>query len=275
MADEQEGVENTEEVTAPEQTPEEQEARQKLEEEARKYGWRPKEDFDRDPDNWIDADRFMDLPQTHVKMQRDEIKSLREKLNGYDGQLENIKRTAQQAAENARKQERERYESELEQVRRAQVQAAEEADSERFRQLQSREDQIRERMSAPQEAAPKIDPDVAKYRQENEWTQNPALWQEAVQAVNLMPNLSRATTQQQIEFAETTMRQKYPHMFKAAESAPSAAKVDGGGLGLGGRKAKGIRDLPPEARSAGEEFVAEGFFKSMDDYAKSYFEQEG
>ena len=56
---------------------------------------------------------------------------------------------------------------------------------------------------------------------------------------------------------------------------PSAAKVDAGGMGMIGRRAKGAADLPPEAAKAAQAFVAEGIFKSVDDYARDYFSQTG
>ena len=42
-----------------------------------------------------------------------------------------------------------------------------------------------------------------------------------------------------------------------------------------GRRAKGIGDLPAEAKRAGEEFVRDGTFKDLAEYAREYWSQDG
>jgi len=246
------------------------EARAEIEVEARKFGWRGKEEFDREPANWVDADRFMELPQTQVKMQRDEIKQLREEMAERDKTLDRIQATSRQAVESVRAQEQAKYQADLDAIQAKQLQAVEEGDTEAYKAAEEQ----RERLQQPsQQTGP--DPVVADYRASNEWAQDPALWGEAAMAVNYMPNLGSVTPAEQLEFAEATMKRRYPHLFAAQEPAPkpaAPARVDSGGLGFGQPK-KGFHNLPADAQKVAREMVEDGIFKSVEDYAKAYMEQ--
>jgi len=278
-------IEEIVEVEATEIDPAEQqatdEARQKAEEEARKYGWRGKDEFDREPANWVDAERFMELPQTHVKMLRDETRDLKAQLERGAQEIEGIRRMSRVAVDEARKQAEAQYERDLAVIRAGQRKAVEDMDTERFDALAQREAQLRQ--NAPQAApvdAPQVDQaEIAKveaYKRDNEWTQNPIIWGQVMSAIDNSPEVMALPADKQIEYADKMVRQSYPHLFAAPEPKPAAVqRVDGGGLGLGAKRSKGANDLPSEAAKIGKEFVEEGIFKSLDDYAKQYFAQGG
>ena len=117
--------------------------------------------------------------------------------------------------------------------------------------------------------------EVVEYQQQNDWAKDPVLWQEAIQAVNY--GLSSGALQTpdpkaQLEFAERTMRAKYPHLFQAP--APRQ-RVDGGGLASGPAAGRSAFDkLPSEAKAAFERFVKQGVFantkKDREEYASDY-----
>ena len=65
-------------------------ARKEIEDAARKYGWRPKGEFDRDPSGWVDADRFLELPATRLKMTNDAKRELERELKNRDERLARI-----------------------------------------------------------------------------------------------------------------------------------------------------------------------------------------
>jgi hypothetical protein len=283
MAEQELETEEIERVedTPPEPSPEELAQRQEMEAEAKKYGWRPKEEFDRAPEGWVDAERFMELPQTHVKMLRDETRDLKAQLERGAQEIEGIRRMSRVAVDEARKQAEAQYERDLAVIRAGQRKAVEDMDTERFDALAQREAQLRQ--NAPQAApvdAPQVDQaEIAKveaYKRDNEWTQNPIIWGQVMSAIDNSPEVMALPADKQIEYADKMVRQSYPHLFAAPEPKPAAVqRVDGGGLGLGAKRSKGANDLPSEAAKIGKEFVEEGIFKSLDDYAKQYFAQGG
>lgn len=252
------------------------------EEEARKYGWRPRGEFDRDPKGWVDADRFLELPATQIKQLRDQLKERDAKFEAAEkarrDDIERLSRTTQTVAERIRQQERERFEQELAGIRAAKRQAAETADVQRFDRLEQHERQVLERaqQTVAEPAAREPAPEIRAYVEQNEWARDPALWAEAVQAVNFMPNMAQATPAQQLAFAEGTMKRKYPHLFAPLspppQATPPASRVDGGGLGGGARRGKTAADLPSDVRAVGQGFVKDGTFKNLEEYAAAYFE---
>lgn len=267
-----------EEVASQEPVVEKTAEQVEAETEARKYGWRPKEEFDRDPEGWVDASRFMELPATHLKMQRDITKRLQKELQERDDRLSNIERTAKMAVEAARKQERTKYEAELESIRKERRAAAEEGDVARIDALDKREDEVRKNAPAvddePRTEATAIAPEIQTYLDANDWTKNPAAISFARGAIDLNREIQLLPPMKQVEWAEKKVREAFPELFPAQKRA-SESKVDPGGLGLLTRKSgKSADDLPADAKAIGKEFVSQGLFKSIDEYAKSYFAQE-
>jgi hypothetical protein len=272
------------EAEAPEaeqERPEDAAARQEAEAEARKYGWRPKAEFDRDPDGWVDASRFLELPSTNVKMLRDAKRELQSQLEAErKDRAEAFARmeSAQRAvAERIRQQERAKFEAEREQLLRAKREAAASHDLDRYDQLSRKEAMMKppeDIAPAQQQEAPRY-PEVESYRAKNDWAQDPALWSEASFAVDaaMRSGTRFNTAQEQLVYAESVMKRKYPHMFQAAPVA-AISRVDGGGLATGRRAGRGADDLPPEAKKVAAEYVKEGIYKNLAEYAADYFAQE-
>jgi hypothetical protein len=202
---------DTETPETEQERPEDAAAREEAEAEARKYGWRPKAEFDRDPDGWVDASRFLELPSTNVKMLRDTKRELERKLEDErKDRAESFARMeAMQKAivERTRQQERAKFDAEREQLQKAKREAAASHDLDRYDQLSRREAQLRppeDVAPVQQQQAPKY-PEVDDYRAKNEWAQDPALWQEASIAVDAAMRFGKAfnSAQEQLVYAES------------------------------------------------------------------------
>ena len=247
-----------------------------IEAEARKYGWRPKEEFDRDPEGWVDAERFMELPSTHKKMLRDELRERDKKLEEYQQRMDRLEKTNKAALETALDQQKRAYEDKIQQLRAAQRRAVEEGDTERWERLEDYKSKL-EPPKAPEfdePQQPQEDPAVAQYASspEGQWLQDPIMRDFAARAIDMDPKARMLDAQGQIQYAEQKVKEYFPHKFE--QPRQQRQKVDGGGL-AGGRSRNTASKLPPEAMKAAKEFVEMGVFKSVDDYAKQYFEQEG
>lgn len=237
---------------------------------ARKYGWKPKGEFTLAPDGWVDADRFLDLAPTKLKIERDRNKELQD-------QLARIQGTSERALARIQEQERRRFEEEIAQVRAAQAKAFDEADRETFNQARAREAQL---VRDAQRVAPEPDPEVTGLAEKYaDWSKDPELASFAYQLVEQSPAVKRLSAAKQWAWADRQLRETFPEAFSAPEKpvvqdrAPQVARVDGGGLAGAVRRGKGAADLPPEARKAGDDFVKRGWFKSLDEYAKDYWQQ--
>lgn len=254
-------VEATETVDAPEPVSPEVAA------EARKYGWKPREEYTKAPEGWVDADRFMGFASTQVKVLRDENRAMREQLGG-------IATTTQQALERVRAQEREAWEGKLAEVRRQQAEAVQTADVDAYNRARQNEAQMLARAPAAQ---PVGNPEVQAYIASNDWTKDQALMAYAHRAINETPGILSLPAMEQVKWAERQVRANFPDRFPAPVQAPPSMRqrVDGGGLAASRRGERGSADLPAEAKAVAESFVKEGVFPSVDAYAKAYFAQGG
>lgn len=239
--------------------------------EARKYGWRPKEEYTNDPKGWVDADRFLKLPSTEIKRMRDERKAER---SAFESRMQNLERMNNIALE----RQKQAFETQIDDLTLQQRVAVQTADTETYDRLEKQKQSLAQQA---QEVQPQQnngpDPFISQYVAENEWARNPVLWQQAVQMVSANPAAAGATPQQQVAYAEQQIKMMYPAMFQNETPQPQPRRqqpqrVDGGGL-AGAKRATLSSKLPPEAKSAAEQFVAQGLFKTVDDYAKAYFEE--
>jgi hypothetical protein len=249
---------------------EEIDAAKVLQDEARKFGWKPKEEYTKPPAGWMEPTRFLEHPSTKVKMLRDEKRAWEQERQELSQRLAGIERATADTVKRARDQERQQYEARLAEVQRQQREAVETADSERFENLRRHEDRLRATAPAPQ-AEP--DPAVAAYRAANPWVSDPKIGAYAYHLIEANPAVKTLDFADQMKFVEKNVREMFPDRFPAPEPRPEVrqpthSKVDGGGL-AGSRRSLADK-LPAEARAAGSRFVKQGLYESLDEYAKVY-----
>lgn len=247
-----------------------------IEAEARKYGWRPQEEFRGDKSNWVPAERFMELPSTHVKQLRDQLK---QRDADFEKRVQAIERTSRTAMQRALDQQRESYEAKMNAIRAEKRRAADMGEMDRYDQLERQEMDLAKKAPVvePQDTPPnEPDPVVVEYQQRNEWIKNPLLLREAQIAVDyaLGQGMVGSNAKAQLDYAEGVMREKYPHLFKAKDqpAPPRTQRVEGGSLAP--QKKQLSRDLPPEAKAMARELIDMGVYKSVEAYAKDYFGEE-
>lgn len=270
-------VEEIEEQPEPPKQEEPDEDRLALEEEARKYGWRPKEEFDRDPDNWVDAERFLSMPRTQTKIWRDRSRENEKAARELEQRMARMEGMQRIALEKALEAQRQQYEARISQIEAAKRQAVEMGDTEAYDRWTQEQANLRPPSTpqAPQQGqdAP---PEVLQYAatDEGKWINDPAARRYAAELINEDRKAMLLPPLKQVKWAEERIRGVFPEYFKEQQAeAPRAPRVDGGGLGGGFKRGKSGADLPPEAKKHGQEFVELGVYKSLDEYAKDYFEQ--
>lgn len=275
MADEQEIERDDEEIVEapPEPSPEEVAERQEIEATARKYGWKPETEYTLDKKGWVDADRFMALPQTQNKVLRDELKANQKAIRDYESKISKVDETVQKVAETARRQERARFDAQLAEIQRQQREAVSQGDVETFDRL--REHEVRLQRAVPQQhvEAPEV-PEWAKA--------DPELGRAAFLMIEQRPDIKVMSPTRQLKWVEDRLRSEgfLPAVEQRQETqqpARTVSKVDGGGL-AGGMIKRGpsFETLPADAKEAFADFVALGVYKddeaSRAKYLKTYSE---
>lgn len=126
-----------------------------LVEKARASGWRPKEEFDGDPDQWVDAGEFV-----RRKPLFDQLHQLKKELKSKAEQIEQVSAYAAKAAERARAQA-------LAEVEAAKKQAFEAGDYQAFAEAQQQEQQIHRQAQQPQPQEVKPPPELVAFSERN------------------------------------------------------------------------------------------------------------
>jgi hypothetical protein len=250
-------------------------------EEARLFGWKS-------PDEWVgdkpagyieDPKRFLD----RIKESRI-FKTLDAQREAERKRMEDHLRRLDHVAQQTIKAQKEDYERRIADIETRQRRAVETADVAAFDALEKQ----KRTMQAPQfEPGPEQpqgpSPVVAEYAEKNDWVKDPALRMEGAQAIDIAmkSGMQFRDDAEQLAYAESVMKRKYPHMFQAPAPAPVApsgpAKVDGGGLAGGSPLRSGaFTKLPPEAHAAFKKDVERGLFtndeKGRNEYARLYNE---
>ena len=238
-------------------------------EEAKAFGWKDPDEWEGDkPPGYIDDPRrFMERAEGFTPFRK-----LREKLDGSTAAFDERVRKIEAMQDKSNAALKEQHQREIGRVRAAMRKAVEDGDTERYDALESHREGLERKAEpeAPQQQAPQVDPTVRAYQQANEWAKDPLLWKQAVEAVNYMPDLDRASTAEQLAYAEQRVRDLYPHKFAAPSGrAKPMQRVDGGGL-AGGKKS-GFASLDAEAKRAFEKNVRDGLFPNNDAGRETYF----
>ena len=229
--------------------------------EARALGWKA-------PDEWT-GDKpagYIEDPRRYVV--RAEQRDLKERAASFDDRM----RKMEAMNERAIVAQREQYQRDLESISRAQRSAAETADVQRYDALERQKTTMRPPME-PQQAPPEL-PEVTAYKAANEWIRDPTFYAEARQAIDHAIQSGRQfpNASEQIQYAESVMKRKYPGMFQAPQEVRTAppSRVDGGGLGAGSSGVSSYSKLPPEAKAAFNREVGLGLFPNTPAGQKAY-----
>lgn len=252
---------------APEATPADAE-RAKSEAAARAKGWKPKAEWDGDPEDWVSAKRF--LREGESIEERQTLKKQLSRLTAQNKELADIVKA------NLTAQTQEKVQAKL-----AQRDAAIElGDKSRVRQLDQELAQV---SKVPDPTPAEVTDWIAKHSEW--WGLDPLATQSAVIYYGNLEAKNREDYAGNLEKTEKYIRKRFPDLFaedhgKAAEAAQamvqqtrklSTVSVPTNGHG-GPTKQNQWGDLPSEAKRVGEDLVRKGVM-NREEYAKSYFDR--
>lgn len=237
------------------------------EDEARRLGWRPKEEWKGDTSNWVDAAEYLDRARSAPGT----IRKLEERLKRQEEAQARSLRAMQAAMERQYRDRLAAATTKLDEARKAYDAEGVDAAHREIADLQR---------SAPRPEPVGPPPELEAYERENEWFRNPVLREQAKAAVDAA--LARQEVRPgdvagQLEYAERVMRQAYPHLFKAETPRP-ASPVDGGGrIARPAKRGKGWEDLPSKERDFALQAILSpnATAKEREEFAADYWKEYG
>lgn len=246
--------------------------RQADEAEARRAGWRPKEEFQGDPAKWVEASEFNRRGREHVPILRKNV----ERLTGEVRELREANKQFAEFQKQARDKEVKRLNDEISAIKAQQLVAVQSGDTQAY--LQS-EQAIKQRTEAmPPEPAPvpqqqeQLAPEAVQFKQRNQWFGRDKALTATANGIHLElqdtePGL---TLQENLERVEAEVKRRFPEKFSNPNRTRPGA-VDS--PSIGGRPRPGKKtysDLPQEAKAACDKFVRTIPGYSRDKYLADY-----
>lgn len=225
---------------------------------AREQGWAPKEEWRGNPDDWRDPKDFLKYGMQRGKDAGREMRELR-------STVDKIAKTSQTLVERHREEARREAEA-------AFAGAVENKDHEGARAAREQLARIEQQGHDPVPGAPVQD---FMTRNSSWFGQNRAATMVARQVTAEQAAMG-VSPAEQLRIAEETVKAEFPQLFgqspRAAAKAP-AVNAPTTRAAAATQRAKGFNELPAEAQRAGHDFVKRGMVKTLDDYAKTYYEE--
>jgi hypothetical protein len=270
IAEASEAIQNDEGIAVETETASET-PKNSAEEEARKHGWRPKEEFE-NQEKWVDAKEFLyrrDL-MDKIHNQSRNMKRMTEELETYKRSIDNVEKIITRREELARKQEREV-------ILRERREAIQNGDIEAVERLDEKIFNLNESAGQKEEPAiPHETQDWIKQHQTNWFNKNSVENIEMMEeAARIEKRIYQANPNIQVSDALQTidkeMRRKYPHRFRNP-NLDRKPEVEGTGEYAATKKPKYDQGkITPALNQIADQFVKKGLFKTKDEYYKVYF----
>lgn len=250
-----------------------------IETRARAQGWRPLEEYSGDPAKWRDAAEFLRVGQERAPILRRNLEAAERRIRDLERETADKLARVERLSEAALEREKQRLAREYDARVRFAIQHGdsdeyEAAGQEYGRQMQDLQQRVQ---PPPQQQRQDVAPEAQEWVQRNSWFQeDPALQMEA-QGVHmaLLRDHPHMPLRENLQRVTQIIQSRHPHLFglqqQDRDDAPRPPAMAGGVRLNGGQKSFAAR-LPSDVRPIAERMVARGLYKTVEEYAKAYFE---
>jgi len=273
--------------------PKPDDARAKIEAEAREQGWVPKEEFRGPEDQWRDAGEFLERGKQInpiLRKHNEELKARAErteqKLTELTEQISEQRKTFEQFMSHRDKVLEAEYSRKLKDLKRKMRAAVEEGNVEEFDNLQEELEVVESTKPAPPSkeepkdegnSSPPPDPVMEKWIADNSWYATDPSMRAAADAygAGLRVTNPGLVGEAFLNAVTEQMKKIYPDKFgNPMRKVGSGVEETTPGPSPTGGSGETYEDLPAEAKAICDRFVKEELM-TRDQYVKEYFSQEG
>lgn len=251
-----------------------------MEEKAAARGWRPQEEWEGDPDEWVDARTFVQKGEL-----MDTIHAERKRSKKLESELEGVKSSVSDIQSHYEKLAKAEVEKTLKELKVQRREALRIDDHETVDEIEDRMEEIKsekariEASTKTQENAPKqapLPPEVSSWLKDNPWAdENSTNFDEgmATEALSLLKaevDRNGYSGTESLNTVKSKIERLYPEKFTTPRRSPTS--VDGSDSSTkGAGRSKGSKlagRLSEEQAQIGKRFVQAGAVESMEEYAK-------
>lgn len=267
------------------------------EREARRQGWRPQEEFRGDADDWVDARTFIRRGKEIRGVMKSENEELKRQLAAANGQIGEMKGTIEEIRQYHSDMEKRAIAAAMKEMKKQRIEALEAGNHALVGEI---DEEIQELKDAPRladkvaaskevnkpvpQTPPEMTPAIKAWHSENSaWYNEDEVNEDLVAFTNgyaqKLSGRKDLDEQGKLDALTAKVKATFPDRFGSSRrNQPGITPGAGeGGGGSGSRKTgKGaVSALPVDAKAAGERFVKQGLYKSIEAYAEEYFAQPG
>ncbi len=239
-------------------------------EQATKYGWKSPDDWkgEEPPNGFMRPDEFLARPAVQLKVTQDKFDEFRATTEATLAETRETNERMKAMYDEAAERRRADHQAELDRIKAERAQAYADVDVDKLQDLDRQQEQLK---PVETEAQKPVDsPEIAAFKAKHSWFETDLYARgKAIEIAGTVANVGGDWAAQQAA-VEREMPRLMPHLFEKPKAQQTTSKVDGGGLAHLGGGGKGFDSLPPDARQQAEADVAEGLFKSKEDWAKFY-----
>jgi hypothetical protein len=260
-------------------TGEDEHQENEVEAKARKFGWRPKEEYRGNPDEWRSAEEFIDYGEKTNPILRQNMNRVEKENARLQKELEEVRKSAKEFAEFQGGIEQRAYERAVAELKARRKQAIVDADGDALERAENDLEQLAQHKPKPrvEQEQPKIDPVVAQWNQSHQWYGQDDVMTAAanVIATKMAKENPESVKDKDAFLSEMVKRVKkeFPHKFTPTQvrrgNAVEGASAGGNSGGSGNGK-RTYANLPADAQKQCDTFIKQGYIKSREEYAKHY-----
>lgn len=246
-----------------------------VEERASTVGWRPKEEWEGNPEDWVDAKEFLARGGfiDRIKEQSSIIKKMQKTIASME-QDKNV------LIEHYKKVRETEYKRALNDLKAQRKEAYQYGDLDLVDEIDDQIQELKVEVSKPTaQPEPEVHQDIVEFMDNNPWygPEGDILLTEqadrlASKMVQLNPSLNKEPKKVLDKVLEV-LKEEYPHKFGAqSKPARKSSVLEPGDVP---HKSKGkkysARDIPSEFLPIAKQLVSMGAVESLDKYAEDYF----
>ena len=260
-----------------------------IEQDARLFGWVPKEEFRGAEETWVDAETFVKRGKEINPILRANNERLKKEMEAerkkHSDEINELKKSAEefkQFQKDAFERKQKQLEAELSDLKNQRKEAIREGDADlvveledRIEDLKVEKDKKPEPVAAPTPPAQeeiKVDPSLGEWLEGNKWFGQDAEATEIANAlgVTLRKQFPTLSGKAFLDKLDEKLKQRVPELYGNQNQTRSAVEgsTTRGSSSNSGKKS--YDNLPADAKAACDKFVKQGLFKSKQEYVDLY-----
>jgi hypothetical protein len=244
--------------------------------EARRMGWVPQDEFRGDDAKWVDAEKFLERGKNELPIMRERMSKQDKQIQVQGQTIKELKGELKESIRVHGEISKASYDRAMSDIKSQQREAVEDGDTKKFDHLEKQKEAIEKTQPKEVKVAEfkevDNDADFIKWKADNDW------YEKDPELKNYADNISAfvAATKPHLvgnpaffDEVQGEVEKRFPSKFNnsrrdnppavegATRSSPKGSKMT-------------YNDLPQEAKQICDRQVKKGLFKSKDDYVKEY-----